>query len=106
MNILYVIIFLFVNSLNVDSWGPTGHRDVGEIAAQNISEKTREEISKILDGQTLAYVSTFADEIKSDDRYDINLFYSLAATCNAPDVETPVDTYFLPHCYSRGTIQK
>ena len=71
MNIFYVIIFLFVNSLNVDSWGPTGHRVVGEIAEQNISEKTREEISKILDGQTLAYVSTFADEIKSDDRYDI-----------------------------------
>ena len=71
MNIFHVIIFLFVNSLNVNSWGPTGHRVVGEIAEQNISEKTREEISKILDGQTLAYVSTFADEIKSDDRYDI-----------------------------------
>ena len=71
MNIIHVIIFLFVSSLNLNSWGPTGHRVIGEIAEQNISEKTKEEITKLLDGQTLAYVSTFADEIKSDDRYDI-----------------------------------
>ena len=63
MNIFHVIIFLFVSSLNVYSWGPTGHRVIGEIAEQNISEKTKEEITKLLDWQTLAYVSTFADEI-------------------------------------------
>jgi len=71
MNIFHVIIFLFLSNVNLTYWGSTGHRVVGQIAEQNISEKTREEIAKILDGQTLAYVSTFADEIKSDDRYDM-----------------------------------
>jgi len=70
MKILLVIIFLFFNSLTSSLWGPTGHRVVGEIAEQNISKKTKKEIAKILDGESLAYVSTFADEIKSDSRYD------------------------------------
>lgn len=50
-------------------WGPTGHRVVGEIASKNISNKTRRRIAKLLDNQSLAFVSTFADEIRSDERY-------------------------------------
>ena len=65
-----ILIFLLFGNTNSTIWGPTGHRVVGEIAEQNISKKTKEEISKILDGQTLADISIYADEIKSDDRYD------------------------------------
>ena len=53
MNIFHVIIFLFLINVNLTDWGPTGHRVVGEIAEQNISEKNKEEIAKILDGQIL-----------------------------------------------------
>lgn len=51
------------------NWGKTGHRTVGEIAANYTSSKANREIKKILDGQSLALVSTFADDIKSDSRY-------------------------------------
>ncbi len=70
MNIFHVIIFLFLSNINLTYWGPTGHRVVGEIAEQNISEKTKKEIAKILDGESLAYIAFYADEIKSDRKYD------------------------------------
>jgi len=55
-------------------WGATGHRVVGEIAEQYLSSKTERALKKLLDGQSLAFVSTFADDIKSDKRY--NKFYT------------------------------
>lgn len=60
-------------STNNDSdffWGQTGHRVVGEIAEQNLSNKARRNIEKILGSEGLAMVSTFADDIKSDRQYD------------------------------------
>ncbi|GAA0871999.1 S1/P1 nuclease [Gangjinia marincola] len=51
-------------------WGKTGHRVIGEIAAAHLSKKARKNIDKLLKGQGLALVSIYADEIKSDDRYD------------------------------------
>ena len=51
------------------SWGKTGHRVVGEVASKYISKNTRTSLDKILEGQSLAYISTYADEIKSDKKY-------------------------------------
>ena len=51
------------------TWGKTGHRVVGEVASKYISKNTRTSLDKILEGQSLAYVSTYADEIKSDKKY-------------------------------------
>ncbi|MBE0424888.1 MAG: S1/P1 nuclease [Lutibacter sp.] len=59
---------LFANDGNPD-WGKTGHRTVGEIADGHIKSKTKRKIAEILDGQSLALVSTFGDDIKSDKRY-------------------------------------
>ncbi len=50
-------------------WSKTGHRVTGEIAQRHLSKKARKALSKLLDGQSLAAVSNYADEIKSDDRY-------------------------------------
>ena len=65
--------FLTVEASNPD-WGATGHRTIGEIADANLKGKTKRKISEILDGQSLALVSTFGDDIKSDRRY--NEFYT------------------------------
>ncbi len=51
------------------NWGQTGHRVVGEIAQQHLSCRAKRKIKKLLDGQSLALISTFADEIKSDRKY-------------------------------------
>lgn len=57
-----------------DTWGPTGHRVTGEIAEKHLSRSAKRKIEKLLKGQSLAFVSTYADEIKSDRTY--NKYYS------------------------------
>ncbi|GGK15759.1 endonuclease [Yeosuana aromativorans] len=53
-----------------DDWGATGHRTVGRIAEQYLKGHAKRKIKKLLHGESLALVSTYADEIKSDKRYD------------------------------------
>ncbi len=63
-------IFLLVFSCNLlFAWAETGHRVIGEVAAQNIKKRTARKIKKLTNYQSLAMMSTFGDEIKSDDRY-------------------------------------
>lgn len=50
-------------------WSKTGHRTTGEVAQQHLSRKARKTIDKLLDGQSLALVSTFGDDIKADRQY-------------------------------------
>lgn len=52
-----------------DIWGQNGHRAIGQIAEKHLTKKARKNIEKLLNGESLALVSTFGDEIKSDSRY-------------------------------------
>ncbi|XLS28218.1 S1/P1 nuclease [Flavobacteriaceae bacterium M23B6Z8] len=70
MKIWALLLFFSVQLSSGNAfWGKTGHRVVGEVATEYLSASTKRKINKILDGQSLAFVSTFADEIKSDRRY-------------------------------------
>ena len=75
---LYILVAFLITISTVNAsnpkWGPTGHRTIGEIAEGYLTAKTKRKITEILDGQSLALVSTFADDIKSDKRY--NEFYT------------------------------
>ncbi len=71
--IIYVLVALMTFSFNVNAskkWGQTGHRVVGKIADEYLTGKAKREIRKLLKRKSLAFVSTYADEIKSDKRYD------------------------------------
>lgn len=70
------ILFLSFSMIKANSidWGKTGHRTVGAVASKYLKNKTKRKIAEILDGQSLAEVANFADDIKSDKRY--NKFYS------------------------------
>lgn len=50
-------------------WGKTGHRTTGEIAQEHLSPRAEKAIEELLDGQSLAFVANFADDIKSDPAY-------------------------------------
>ncbi len=68
----FLICFLLLNSTPVkatDDWGRNGHRATGQIAEKYLSKKAKKQIEEILDGQSLAFVSTYGDEIKSDPKY-------------------------------------
>ncbi|MFY7993683.1 MAG: S1/P1 nuclease [Bacteriovoracaceae bacterium] len=57
---------LVLFSTSAFAWGPTGHRVVGEIAEKHIKIETLAKVRKILNGETLAQVSNWPDEIKSE----------------------------------------
>ena len=69
------LFFAIIFSVNVaqaisdPNWGPTGHRTIGEIAQKHLNKKTSKALKKILHGESLAFVSTYGDEIKSDKSY-------------------------------------
>ena len=71
MRYLFFLVFTFstISVALADDWGKTGHRVTGAIADKYISKKARKAIHKLLDGQSLALVSTYADDIKSDSKY-------------------------------------
>jgi len=69
----FLITFTPLLASNPD-WGSTGHRTIGKIAEGYLKGKTKRKILKLLDGQSLALVATFGDDIKSDKRY--NEFYT------------------------------
>jgi len=68
--LIILCIFQQDVSANEPDWGATGHRTIGEIAEKHLTKKAKKQIEDILQGQGLAFVSTFGDEIKSDHKYD------------------------------------
>lgn len=77
IKLLLLIPFLFFMKSSSDEavfWGKNGHRSTGEIAEKHLTRKAKRSIDKILKGQSLAFVATYADEIKSDKKY--NKYYS------------------------------
>ncbi|HLS10602.1 MAG TPA: S1/P1 nuclease [Flavobacteriaceae bacterium] len=67
--ILFLLIVFFISFFSAYAWGPTGHRVTGEIAEKHLTTKAKKKIDELLNGDSLALVSTFADEIKSDRSY-------------------------------------
>ena len=68
-----IILFLFFGTLQntyAEVWGKTGHRVIGVIAQKHLTPKATKQVNTLLGGMSLAFVSTYADEIRSDDRYD------------------------------------
>lgn len=70
MKKLTTLSFLLVLPLFALCWGVNGHRAVGMIAEENLSRKAMKRLNKILEGNSLAEVSNWMDDIKSDDAYD------------------------------------
>lgn len=67
---LFVLILSITTSqAKATYWGATGHRTVGQIAKNHLTKKAKKAIYKLLDGHSLAFYSTFADDIKSDNKY-------------------------------------
>ena len=77
LKLFLVFSFLFFTNspeIKPSFWGKNGHRATAKIAEQHLTKRSKKKIDKILQGMSLAFVSTFADEIKSDKKY--NQYYS------------------------------
>ncbi|MGB2758378.1 MAG: S1/P1 nuclease, partial [Maribacter stanieri] len=71
MKISIILLFLVTNFAFANDmyWSKTGHRVVGEVAEQHLTKKAKRAISELLEGESLAAVANFGDEIKSDRAY-------------------------------------
>jgi len=63
------LFVLIVTPCTAVAWGPDGHKITATIATANLTPKVQAQIRDLLGDQTLADVSTWADEIKSDPTY-------------------------------------
>lgn len=69
VRLLLITLASFLSHESYAVWGKTGHRTIGEVAQQNLTPKTTEIVNTLLEGMSLAFVSTYADEIRSDNRF-------------------------------------
>ncbi|MBT1705906.1 S1/P1 nuclease [Chryseosolibacter indicus] len=65
-----LLIILCLYCISAFPWGATGHRATGWVAEQYLNKKARKKLHKLLKGQSLAIVSTWMDEVRSDSTFD------------------------------------
>ena len=61
----FLTAMVAICSLALISWGVTGHRAVGKIAENHLSPKAKAAVQDLLGNESLADVSTWADELRS-----------------------------------------
>jgi len=65
---LFLVVPLFISQAM--AWGQTGHRVVGLVAQEHLSKKAQKKVIQILHNNSLAEVSNWMDDIKSDAAYN------------------------------------
>ena len=67
-NLLYVVLalsFVVLFPIRTAAWGTRGHQIIARVATDRLSSRARDSILKLLQGQSLEAVSTWADQIKT-----------------------------------------
>jgi hypothetical protein len=91
---ILILMFAFMSKVNAmdNEWGKTGHRIIGEIAERQLSDDVKDIVYDILDGESLAVVSTWADEMRSNPNwrpYDKWHYVNLPLDLEYPDADVP-----------------
>ena len=58
-------ILMMLECVSVYAWGPKGHDVVAAIGEQHLTRKAKKEISKLLDGKSIVYYSSWMDNIQN-----------------------------------------
>jgi S1/P1 Nuclease len=66
MNRFLVYCLFCLISIESFAWGPTGHRVTGKIAEHYLTAQARKRIKQLLGQESIALVSTWMDEVRSD----------------------------------------
>ena len=66
VTVLAIVATLVLSIDSLVAWGGQGHRLVGLIAAERLTPVAKQNVAWLLDGQTLADVSSWADSLTSD----------------------------------------
>lgn len=101
--LLLTLAFTVVMAPAAFGWGQIGHRAIGHIAQQHLSPEAQARLNDILEGHSLAAVSTWMDEIRSDDAYD---YTSTWHWVTIPDGMTYAETEKNPDGDALGKINE
>ena len=66
----FLSIALLFDFTSASAWGPIGHDVVASIAEQNLTPKAKRKISKILDGKSIVYYSSWMDNIQNSPAWE------------------------------------
>ena len=69
-------------------WGNTGHRIIGKVAEDNLTEKTKKEITKLIGHHDISLLTVWADEIRSDPNWKHARNWHYATIPDDEDYET------------------
>ncbi|MBT3229490.1 MAG: S1/P1 nuclease [Candidatus Marinimicrobia bacterium] len=64
------LIIILVTATILLGWGKTGHRVIGKIAEENLTPEAQAKITELFGHSDLARIGNWADEIKSDPKWD------------------------------------
>ena len=67
---LYFLSFSLFFSFYLVAYDAVGHRIISEIAYENLTKKARKQVDKVLGTRGIIYYSSWADEIRSDKKYE------------------------------------
>lgn len=70
LSLLLLLCAISIKVSAAEDWGQNGHRSTAQIAQKHLSKKALRRITKLLDGNSIAVASTYADEIKSDKAFN------------------------------------
>jgi hypothetical protein len=68
--ILSLCLLVLIFSGQVFAWGQIGHRVVGQKAQQHLNKKARKAVLRVLEDNSIAEVSNWMDDVKSDANYN------------------------------------
>ena len=94
---------LFVTAIALISWGVTGHRTIGRIAANHLSPQASAAVRELLGNETLAEASTWPDEVRSQPEYKHTgpwHYINLPIGLSEPDFEKTVKGMTQENVYS------
>ena len=66
----YFLLVLFCGiTLSLSAYDAYGHRIIADIAYQNLTDKARNQLDKVLGKHGIIYYATWADDVRSDSKY-------------------------------------
>ena len=66
----HFLTFCFLGlTLSISAYDAMGHRIVADIAYDNLTDKARQQVDKVLGKRGIVYDATWADEVRSDNKY-------------------------------------
>jgi hypothetical protein len=69
LNKQFFTFLLLVLTVSVSAYDAVGHRIIADIAYDNLTDKARAQVDKILGRGGMVYEATWADEVRSDNKY-------------------------------------